>query len=74
MKNLKLTNLERMQENEMTQVRGGIFGMGKKYLKHGKPDDYNGSACWCGGSCSDADTRKKTSTDVRNGISTKTHS
>ena len=36
MKNLKLTNLEKRQENEMAQVRGGLFGMGKKYLKVGK--------------------------------------
>ena len=47
MKNLKLTNLERMQENEMTQVRGGLFGMGKKYCRIS-------GGCVCVGSCATA--------------------
>ena len=45
MKNLKLTNLEKMPQKEMEQVKGGIFGMGKKFAKIGK------NCHFCVGSC-----------------------
>jgi hypothetical protein len=66
MKNLKLTNLERMQENEMTQVRGGIFGMGKKFARYGKGKVSGACNTFCTGSCSDSSTRADEGISERN--------
>jgi len=54
MKNLKLTNLEKMQENEMKQIKGG----GLPYIYHAKPlvgDD----RCWCAGFCGSTTAGRK---------------
>ena len=66
MKNLKLTNLEKMQENEMTQVRGGIFGMGKKFARYGKGKVSGACNTFCTGSCSDSSHRSEEGISTRN--------
>ena len=48
MKNLKLTNLEKMNQEEMAQLRGGVRNW---YVYCKKPENYQGSACCCAGRC-----------------------
>ena len=60
MKNLKLTNLEKMQEKEMAQVRGGWL-----YLHLFKKQ--NGHRCSCAQWCSPDDTRQSSGGQVYQG-------
>ena len=66
MKNLKLTNLEKMQENELAQVRGGLFGMGKRFLRYGKGKVSGSCSTFCSGSCSDSSSRSDEGISERN--------
>ncbi len=69
MKNLKLTNLEKMPQKEMEQVKGGIFGMGKKFLRYGKGGVNGACSTICAGSCSTTSSRSSEGLATRNGNS-----
>lgn len=54
MKNLKLSNLEKMQQKEMQQVKGGES---LPYIHYAKTS--GGERCWCAGTCESDGMRRQ---------------